>query len=112
MAYDHELADRLRELLATEQDVLEQPMFGGLAFLISGNMSVSASGRGGLLVRVHPDDTDTLVDDKRVRLMVMGGRRMRGWLHVETTAEDDELEQWVARGVTFARSLPAKSARR
>src|SRR5215470_12287708 len=112
MAYDHELADRIRELIAGEEGVTEQRMFGGLAFLIDGNMSVAASGQGGLLVRVDPAETDALVDDERVRPMVMRGREMRGWLHVDTEAVGGErqLEQWVARGVTYARSLPAKKA--
>jgi TfoX/Sxy family transcriptional regulator of competence genes len=114
MAYDHDLADRVRELVAGEADVAEQRMFGGLAFLINGNMSVAASGQGGLLVRVDPVETDMLVDDERVRPMVMRGREMRGWLQVDTAAVSDsrQLEQWVARGVSYARSLPAKTPRR
>jgi TfoX/Sxy family transcriptional regulator of competence genes len=111
MAYDHELADRIRELVADEQGVAEQRMFGGLAFLINGNMSVAASSEGGLLVRMDPDEAEALIDDERVRPMVMRGREMRGWLRVEATAVDTSslLEQWVARGVSFARSLPAKA---
>jgi hypothetical protein len=114
MAYDHELADRVREMVAGEEDVAEQRMFGGLAFLINGNMSVAASGQGGLLVRVDPVETDMLVDDERVRPMVMRGREMRGWLQVDTAAVSDsrQLELWVARGVSYARSLPAKTPRR
>jgi TfoX/Sxy family transcriptional regulator of competence genes len=113
MAYDHELADRIRELVADEQGVAEQRMFGGLAFLINGNMSVAASSEGGLLVRMEPEEADALIDDERVRPMVMRGREMRGWLRVEATAVDAEslLEQWVARGVSYARSLPAKGKR-
>jgi hypothetical protein len=111
MAYDHELADRIRGLVAGEEGVAEQRMFGGLAFLINGNMSVAASGRGGLLVRVDPDETDVLVDDERVTPMVMRGREMRGWLYVGAAAVRDanQLEEWVSRGVTYARSLPTKS---
>jgi hypothetical protein len=114
MAYDLELANRIRELVAGEAGVVEQPMFGGLAFLINGHMSVTASGRGGLLVRVPPDEADALVDDERVRPMVMGGREMRGWLHVDITAVGTarQLKPWVARGVSTARSLPAKTRRR
>ena len=112
MAYDLELADRIRELVAGEGGVVEQQMFGGLAFLINGHMSVSASGRGGLLVRVNPDDADTLIDGERVRPMVMGGREMHGWLLVDIGAAMSELEPWVARSVSYARSLPAKTARR
>ena len=111
MAYDQELADRIRELIAGEEGVTEQRMFGGLAFLINGNMSVAASGQGGLLVRVNPEETDAVVDDERVEPMVMRGREMRGWLQVRTEAVSDtsQLELWVARGVGYARSLPAKS---
>ena len=113
MSYDHELADRIRELLAGTDGVVEQRMFGGLAFLINGNMSVAASGRGGLLVRVNADESDALVDGERVTPMVMRGREMRGWLHVDTAAvAADQLEQWVARGVSYARSLPDKRTRR
>jgi hypothetical protein len=114
MAYDHELAQRIRELVAGEQGVAEQRMFGGLAFLINGNMSVAASGQGDLLVRMDPDESEALIGDERVRPMVMRGRTMRGWLRVETTAVivSGELEQWVTRGVSYARSLPAKATRR
>lgn len=114
MAYDLELADRIRELVAGEEGVTEQRMFGGLAFLINGNMSVAASGQGGLMVRVNPEETDALTDDERVRPMEMRGRVMRGWLRVDIVAAEspDQLEQWVARGVSYARSLPAKSTRR
>jgi len=110
MSYDHELADRIRELVAGAEGVAEQRMFGGLAFLINGNMSVAASGQGGLLVRVNPEESDSLVDGKQVTPMVMRGQEMRGWLHVDTAAvaADDKLEQWVDRGVSYARSLPAK----
>src|SRR4051794_36411471 len=113
MAYDHELADRVRELLAGEAGVAEQRMFGGLAFLINGNMSVAASGEGGLLVRVDPAESAALIDDELVRPMVMRGRPMRGWLRVDAAAvrDPDRLAQWVARGVSYARSLPAKAAR-
>jgi TfoX N-terminal domain len=114
MAYDHELADRVRDLVAGEDGIAEQPMFGGLAFLINGNMSVAASGHGGLLVRVDPAETESLVDGEQVTPMVMRGREMRGWLRVDPAAvgADGQLEQWVARGVTYARSLPARSAGR
>jgi len=110
MSYDHELADRIRELVAGAEGVAEQRMFGGLAFLINGNMSVAASGQGGLLVRVNPEESDSLVDGKQVTPMVMRGQEMRGWLHVDTAAvaADDKLDQWVDRGVSYARSLPAK----
>jgi TfoX/Sxy family transcriptional regulator of competence genes len=110
MTYDPELADRIRELVAGTEGVAEQRMFGGLAFLINGNMSVAASGQGGLLVRVNPEDSDSFVDGERVTPMVMRGREMRGWLRVETAAVAgaDQLQQWVDRGVSYARSLPKK----
>jgi TfoX/Sxy family transcriptional regulator of competence genes len=113
MAYDHELADRIRELLGGAAGVAERQMFGGLAFLINGNMSVAASGAGGLLVRVDPEEYEALIDDELVRPMIMRGRPMRGWLHVaaEAVRGSRELEQWVTRGVSYARSLPTKAGR-
>lgn len=110
MAYDLELADRIRELVASERGLDEQKMFGGLAFLINGHMSVTASGRGGLMVRMDPDEAAALVDDDKVTVMVMRGREMPGWLRVDTAAVADQtqLATWVTRGVTYARSLPAK----
>lgn len=109
MAYDHDLAERVRELVAVERGVDERRMFGGLAFLVNGNMSVAASSHGGLLVRVDPAESEALLDGERVRPMVMRGREMRGWLRVDATADDtDWLERWVGRGVSYARSLPAK----
>lgn len=116
MSYDTDLADRIRELVATESGLDERRMFGGLAFLINGNMSVAASRQGGLLVRVPPDETealtDALTDGGRVRPMEMAGRPRRGWLFVAATADEDAwVEEWVARGVAYARSLPAKKGR-
>jgi TfoX/Sxy family transcriptional regulator of competence genes len=108
MAYDHDLADRIRELVAAEKGVDEKRMFGGLAFLVDGNMSVSASGKGGLLVRVDPDETPELLD-QHVHIAIMGGREMNGWLRVDAEILDDTtLKEWVDRGVAFARTLPAK----
>ena len=111
MAYDEALADRIRELLATDHDVAEKKMFGGLAFLVGGNMSVSASGQGGLLLRCDPEETDALVSQPHVTRFEMRGRAMDGWLRVEPDAVEtrDELERWVAVGVDYARSLPSKS---
>src|SRR5579872_2016038 len=110
MAYSEELADRIRELLAGEDGITEQKMFGGLAFLLNGNMSVSASGNGGLLVRVAPGDTDALLARPHVALMEMGGRSMDGWIRVapEGVRTRRDLSAWVKRGVAFARSLPPK----
>ena len=106
MAYDEELADRIRSLVAREDGVTEQKMFGGLAFLVNGNMAVAASGQGGILVRVDSDDSARLVETTSAEEMVMRGRSMAGWLRVEPA--DDELPEWVERGVSYARSLPPK----
>jgi hypothetical protein len=110
MAYDEELANRIRELIAAEPGVTEKRMFGGLAFLIGGNMSVAASGQGGLMVRVDPDDTDALIERPHAQPFVMRGREMKGWLRVadEGVRTKRQLEPWVKRGVAYARSLPAK----
>lgn len=115
VAFDEDLAQRLRSVLADERGVTERRMFGGLAFLVHGNLAVSASGRGGLLVRVDPDDSDRLLRRAtHVRRFEMRGRAMNGWLHVdvEGVRTKRQLETWTARGVAFARSLPAKPARR
>jgi TfoX/Sxy family transcriptional regulator of competence genes len=111
MAYDEDLANRIRELLAGEAGVTEQRMFGGLAFLIGGNMSVAASGQGGILVRVAPEDTEALLEKPHARAFEMRGREMRGWLRVdpEGVRTKRQLEPWVRRGVQYARSLPAKT---
>ena len=110
MAYDEELANRIRELVAGEPDVTEKRMFGGLAFLIGGNMSVAASGQGGLMVRVDPDETESLVARPHAKPFVMRGREMSGWLRVddEGVRTKRQLEPWVRRGVAYARTLPAK----
>ncbi|MBV8966712.1 MAG: TfoX/Sxy family protein [Mycobacteriaceae bacterium] len=110
MAYDEDLADRIRELLSGEKGLEEKRMFGGLAFLVNGNMAVAASGQGGLLVRVRPDDTEKLADGKHVTAMVMAGREARGWLRVATDGVKTkrQLQTWVARGVGYARVLEPK----
>jgi TfoX/Sxy family transcriptional regulator of competence genes len=110
MAYDERLAERIRELVAGEDGITEQTMFGGLAFLLNGNMAVAASGQGGILVRVDPAESDELVEKTPAEAMVMRGRAMGGWLRVESADVEaaDELAAWVDRGVSFARSLPAK----
>jgi TfoX/Sxy family transcriptional regulator of competence genes len=110
MAYDAELAARLRFLLADDAAV-EKRMFGGLAFLVGGNMSVAASSSGGLLVRVDPADTEALLREPGAEEFEMGGRGpMKGWLLVRRDVLDDDgvLREWVSRGLTYARSLPAK----
>jgi TfoX/Sxy family transcriptional regulator of competence genes len=111
MAYDEDLAERIRELLATDHDVAEKKMFGGLAFLIGGNMSVSASGQGGLLLRCDPEETDALVREPHVSRFEMRGRAMDGWLRVDGAAVEtrEDLERWVAVGIDYARSLPPKN---
>jgi TfoX/Sxy family transcriptional regulator of competence genes len=110
MAYDEDLANRIRELLGSERGIEEKRMFGGLAFLVSGNMSVAVSGQGGLLVRVPPDDTDKLLQRAHVTPMVMAGREARGWLRVEADGVQTkrQLQSWVTRGVGYARGLPLK----
>jgi TfoX/Sxy family transcriptional regulator of competence genes len=110
MAYDKELADRLREAVQHEEAVSEKPMFGGLAFLVHGNMAVSASSKGGLMVRVNPAESESLCGRPGVRRFEMRGKPMDGWLRVgpEALQSDEDLDAWVRRGVGFARSLPAK----
>ena len=110
MAYDEELADRIRSLVAGEAGVTEQKMFGGLAFLLNGNMAVAASGQGGLLVRVPPDETDKLLDRAHVSPMVMAGREARGWLRVDSDGVKTkrQLQSWVTRGLNHVHSLPPK----
>jgi TfoX/Sxy family transcriptional regulator of competence genes len=110
MAYDGELADRIRELMGSEAKVTEQKMFGGLAFLIGGNMAVAASGQGGLLVRADPAESDKIVAESRATPMVMRGRPMQGWLRVavEDVGTKQQLRKWVNLGTSYARSLPAK----
>jgi TfoX/Sxy family transcriptional regulator of competence genes len=110
MAYDHGLADRIRDLVAAER-VQEKKMFGGLAFLVGGNMSVAASGQGGLMVRVDPSVADELLAEPGAEEFEMGERGpMKGWLRVspDVLADEKTLATWVTRGVTYARSLPPK----
>jgi TfoX/Sxy family transcriptional regulator of competence genes len=110
MAYEEKLAERIRELMGSDSDLTEKKMFGGLAFLVGGNMAVAVSGQGGLLVRADPAQSDDLVATTNARVMEMRGRSMRGWLRVD--AEDvrtkRQLAKWVELGTTYARSLPAK----
>jgi TfoX/Sxy family transcriptional regulator of competence genes len=111
MAYDEELAHRIRSIVGDEPGVSEKRMFGGLAFLIGGNMSVAASGNGGLLVRVDPAQNDALLAEPGAEEFAMGGRApMKGWLRVDPTVLDDDetLGRWVRRGVTYAGTLPSK----
>jgi TfoX/Sxy family transcriptional regulator of competence genes len=110
MAYDEALAERIRELVAGEHELTEKQMFGGLAFLIGGNMAVAASGQGGLMVRVDPAMSDELVATTDARPMEMRGRPMQGWLRVrsEDIQTRARLAEWITLGTTYARTLPSK----
>jgi TfoX/Sxy family transcriptional regulator of competence genes len=110
VAYDEDLANRIRELIGAQEGLEEKRMFGGLAFLVDGNMAIAASGQGGLMVRVEPSETDALLDKPGARPFEMRGREMTGWLRVdaEGLGTKRQLEPWVRRGVTYARSLPPK----
>jgi TfoX/Sxy family transcriptional regulator of competence genes len=113
VAYDEDLADRIRNLLSGET-VVEKKMFGGLAFLVGGNMSVAASGQGGLMVRIDPDQTEALLKAPGAGEFEMGNRGpMKGWLRVDADAvrDDAALSSWVTRGVEHARTLPPKGRR-
>ncbi len=110
MAYDEDLAGRVRALLAREPDVTERRMFGGLAFLVGGAMAVAAGGQGGLMVRVDPEEAEALLGGPHVGPVEMRGRPVRGWLRVGADAirSRAELEAGVARGVAFARAVAAE----
>jgi TfoX/Sxy family transcriptional regulator of competence genes len=115
MAFDEQLADRIRASVGDEAAaVTEQRMFGGLAFLVGGNMAVAASGQGGLLVRVDPQRGDELIAGRGAAPMEMRGRPMTGWLRVEADAvrTKRQLDRWVRIGVEYAASLPAKAPRK
>jgi hypothetical protein len=107
MAYDEELADRIRELIGGERGLEEKRMFGGLAFLINGRMAVAASSKGGLMVRVPPEDTAMLLEGKHVSPMVMAGRETRGWVRVadDGVKTKHQLAKWVSRGAEYAKSV-------
>jgi hypothetical protein len=110
VAYDEDLANRIRAIVQDEPGLTEKRMFGGLAFLINGNMAVSASGQGGMLLRVDPTDTATLLQRPEASRFEMRGREMDGWLRIDSTelVTKRQLKSWVSRGVSYARSLPAK----
>ena len=110
VAYDDDLADRVRAQVGGETGLSEQRMFGGLAFLINGNMAVAVSGQGGLLLRVDPAETDALICAQEATRFQMRGREMDGWLRITANSDtpDDVLNRWIARGVAYARSLPPK----
>jgi TfoX/Sxy family transcriptional regulator of competence genes len=111
MSYDEDLADRIRQVVGPQSGLTERRMFGGHAFLVNGNLAVSASGKGGLLLRVDPAETDALVENPGVSRFEMRGREMDGWLHVQPEAVQtrEQLDAWVRRGTTYARSLPPKA---
>jgi TfoX/Sxy family transcriptional regulator of competence genes len=110
VAYDEDLAERIRELVGAEAPFTERKMFGGLAFLIGGNMAIAASGQGGVMVRVDPGTADKLVATTSARVAEMRGRPMRGWLRIasEHLHTKRQLSRWVKLGTSYARSLPAK----
>jgi TfoX/Sxy family transcriptional regulator of competence genes len=110
MAYDEELAHRVRELLAGEQGVSELAMFGGLAFLLHGNMAVAVSSKGGLMLRCDADEMEAALARAHTGPMLMRGRPAKGWLRVAADGlrTKRQLEPWVRRGVAFAQSLPPK----
>lgn len=114
MAYDVELAERIRDLLAGQPGVAESAMFGGIAFLVDGHMALTASREGGILVRVDPSTADRLVDRTGATVAIMRGRPMDGWLRVDAgrLRTRRQLDAWVQRSVQFARALPPKRARR
>jgi TfoX/Sxy family transcriptional regulator of competence genes len=110
VAYDEELANRIRELIGSRRHVTEKKMFGGLAFLVTGNMAIAASGQGGILVRVDPDESDGLVAKTSASQAIMRGRAMTGWLRVDTedVRTKRQLARWVDLGTAYAGSLPVK----
>ena len=111
VAYDEDLAERVREALAREPGLSEKRMFGGMGFLLDGHLVVSASGQGGLLLRVDPADSDALIADPNAARAVMRGREMAGWLRIRTdTRATVNFKTWIERGVAFVRSLPLKLA--
>lgn len=110
MPFDSTLAGRIREIVHDEPAISEQRMFGGLAFLVGGHMAVGASGQGGIIVRVDPAETASLLAEPQVARMEMGGRAMDGWLRVssDAVAAEEALRSWVERGLAYAGSLPPK----
>jgi TfoX/Sxy family transcriptional regulator of competence genes len=110
MAYDEEFAQRIREVLVAEDGIREKAMFGGLAFLLNGNMAVGVSSGGELMVRIAPEDTDDVLAKPHARLFEMGGRSMSGWILVarEGVKTKSQLTPWVRRGLDYAATLPPK----
>lgn len=110
MAYDEDLADRIREAMSSEAGVTERRMFGGLGFMVDGHMAVAAGSGGSLMVRADPDDAQTWVREPGASHMVMRGRELSGWLLVEPVglAAAADLQRWIDRSVRFVRGLPPK----
>jgi len=110
MAYEEDLANRVREVIGGERGLSEKRMFGGLAMLLHGNMAVVVRGRGGLMVRVEPEEYDELLEEPGAEEMHMRGKAMRGWITVAPSAfdKDADLRRWVDRGMAYARTLPRK----
>jgi len=114
VAYDDVLAGRIRDLIGPDPELTEKKMFGGLAFLIRGNMAISASGQGGILVHVDPERSAGLVATTAATTAVMQGREMPGWLRVspEHLATDDDLSEWIEIAIAYARSQPSKNRKK
>jgi TfoX N-terminal domain len=110
MAFDEKLAERIRQLIGGDPELTEKKMFGGLAFMIRGNMAIAASGGGGAMVRVDPAQSDSLLATTTATLVQMRGRDMPGWLRVSSgdLRTDEQLAPWVELGTAYARSLPPK----
>ncbi|MCW6009846.1 TfoX/Sxy family protein [Micromonospora sp. CPCC 205371] len=110
MAYDEQLADKVRDLLDGRPGITEVRMFGGLAWLANGNMAVAVRGKGGLLVRTDPADTEAMLDEPGTDTMIMRGREMRGWITVapQACAAPEDVARWVERGLAYALTLPPK----
>ena len=110
MAYDEDLANRIRELIASEDGYTEQKMFGGIGFMIDGHMALGVSGQGGLMIHCSKEETEALLAKPGARPFEMRGREMKGWLRVdaESVSTKRALEPWVMQSVAFARALPTK----
>ena len=110
MAYDEQLADRIRAHVEHEKGLTEKRMFGGLAFLINGRMAVAAGSTGDVMLRVDPKDTERLLQLPNASPVEMRGREMVGWLNLDANliSSEDEMAEWIQRGVSYAKSLPPK----
>lgn len=110
MAFDEDLAERVRLLLGTVPAVSERKMFGGLAFMVRQHMTVVVSGKGGIMARVDPETAEGLLEVGPATQAIMRDRAMPGWLRVEAKhlVDDDEVARWVERSVSFNKTLPDK----